>query len=191
MKKLCCVALAFALLAAASACWASDRSAWRVGLSYVRPSPSDFRSYDDSVRGVTVEYSLGDTFTDQDVPADASIALEYVRVTYAQDDTSSPPVRHDVGMNVYTLGANIRFGGGAKPGGEGLYAGFGIGVALSSPPTGSPSPSFGGFGSGKNDVAFQWRVLAGLDYAKALFSEVSYMRINQDGVLALTAGMRF
>jgi len=191
MKKLCCVALAFALLAAASACWASDRSAWRVGLSYVRPSASDFRSYDNSVRGVTVEYSLGDTFTDQDVPADASIALEYVRVTYAQDDTSVPPVRHEVGVNVYTLGTNIRFGGGAKPGGEGFYAGFGMGVALSSPPTGSPTPSFGGFGPDKNDVGFQWRGMVGLNYAKGLFSELSYTRLNQDGVVALTAGIRF
>ena len=190
MRRLLFACLAILLVAAPSASFAAGRTAWRLGLSYLQPGASDYRDYGRGIQSFRVEYSVGDTFEDENSASDASFYFEYAHVKYSQADWAVPPVRYDAHVNVAAIGAIIRCGEGAKPGDDGPYAGFGSGFAYGSPSVRGLVPSYGGFQDG-GSYKFQWKVMTGLNWGKAMFAEAAYSNISRDGLLTLSVGVRF
>lgn len=193
MTRLVCIVMVVVFVCTFATCAAADRKAWRIKLSQVEPRQSDVREYDGGAKGIGIEYSLGDTFKGENSDSEASVYLDYVRLSYVQKDTSSPlmTITNDVTMDVVSFGLNWRYGPGAKPSSEGFYTGAGVGMVFGSPRLTRTDPNFGSLIDEGTQGEFEWRLMAGLNFAKVTFGELTYRKINQDGAYSLSAGFRF
>ncbi len=178
---------------ALATCASADRKAWRIKLSQVEPKQSEYREYEGGSKGIGIEYSLGDTFKADNPDSEASIYLDYARISYVQKDTSSPlmTITNDVTMDLFSIGLNWRYGPGAKASADGFYTGVGMGVLFGSPKLTRTDPNFGSLIDEGTEGEFEWRLMAGLSFARATFGELTYRKINQDGTYSLSVGLRF
>lgn len=69
-------------------------------------------------------------------------------------------------LNHYSIGLKLRNGPGASPSMDGFYYGGGLGLAILDSTIG---------GSSDTEVAFEWRALAGINFARSWFGEINYV----------------
>jgi len=175
MRLVLCAAMVAMLIVASISCWGADRRTLRLSVSQFQPVMSQLRDYSNNTHGMTIEYSLGDTFRGETSESDASVALSYMRIDYVQFDTrdATKTIRYDVKSDIVTLGVNWRFGAGADPSRDGYYVGAGAAVAFGSPTIDTGQPGFGGLESGRNGQAMEWRLMAGMNFGSITFGELT------------------
>lgn len=176
MRKAICIVTVCVLLLAAMACCAQVEKSWRAGVAYTRFADSDTRDILGDDWAVGLERSLGDTFAMANLNGDVSIAAFY-----------KPFKKDDAELRDIFIGLRWRFGPGAKPDVDGIYAGALVGAGFLHADNGFDT----------EDVThLEWGALLGMNFASSWYAELGY---NDPGDIwgvdasnySITLGYRF
>ena len=154
MKRIICIAVAVVLVLAAASCFAQEQKSWRAGVAFTRFADSDTRDVLGDDWAVGIERSLGDTFAMANLQGDVSVAAFY-----------KPFEKEGAKLRDIFIGLRGRFGPGARPDSDGIYAGALAGAAFLRAENGSDS---------EDAIHFEWGVLAGMNFAQSWYAEVGY-----------------
>lgn len=171
MRKWICLGIFLALALTSSASAISERKAWRVAASYSVLTTTAGSDTFGNAWGGGAEYSFSDRLTSDDyIPGDISFAVYYRQF------------RHDsAGVNNtanYTfVGLKWRGGAGANAGFDGLYGGVGAAAVWLSLDSDLRSAQ-----QDQSVTKFEWSVFGGINFAHALYAEVSYSNISDFGI---------
>ena len=154
MKRIICIAVAVVLVLAAASCFAQEQKTWRAGVAFTRFADSDTRDVLGDDWAVGIERSLGDTFAMANLQGDVSIAAFY-----------KPFEKDDVSLRDIFVGLRWRFGPGAKPDVDGIYAGALLGAAFLHADNGIET---------ENATHVEWGALVGMNFAKSWYGELGY-----------------
>lgn len=176
MKNAICIVVALALLLVAGSCSAQEEKSWRAGVAFTRFADSETRDHLGDDWAIGLERSLGDTFAMANLNGDVSVAAFY-----------KPFEKEGAKLRDIFIGLRGRFGPGARPDSDGIYAGALVGAAFLRVEVGPDS---------EDAIHFEWGLLAGMNFAQSWYAEVGY---NDPGDMwdvslanySITLGYRF
>lgn len=133
---------------------------WRFGVSYEILNDSDADDLLGDGWNVELERSLTSVL-------DGDLAAAFVFRRFDKDVTigGEVPLTFGNDLNNYDLGLKWRGGKGILTGTDGFYYGWGLGVSFIDSDI---------LGSSASTTKLSWRLLAGVDFAKSWYGEVSY-----------------